>query len=501
MRKNIFYSLMLGVMTLASCNKQIDVPTFKAQDGEIFFGNKGLTIETKAVTESTISVLESNGFNAAIALEADGSVMFNKAVAYNGGVYTVPGETYYYPVDGSVSAYAVYPKTETIVFDEGAASIAYTQNASEDLIVAKVNGISKQSEAIDLHFAHALSQVSFKVKGADANADYVLKLIEVTAPNGGTYQYADGTWADLGDATAYTVYSNAGAAAPTNSFQAFGESMTFVPGEVSLHAVWDCKNKVDGTIVGQYDQTKTIALDAGQSTVLKLTLPNDDAMEIKFSASIQDWNVTELEETMGGESFKNPKNNEIWCLGTSEPVFCSEGGIQIELSNNVLENTVYHYLKLDSNGYLIGCYADTVIDKYQEFNISDIADFNGTMEYYFGAHLIRILFADQKTTLIFDGPVTTYNEKLFQNYSSVNGFVYDFPTHIVFPSTVGYLGDQIFGDGVNSSFAFTSSVPCETSETTFDDFCCPAIYVPDSALAIYQEAWCDWLPFRPLSEM
>lgn len=344
MRKNIFYTLMLGVMTLASCNKQIDGPTFKAQDGEIFFGSKGLTVETKAVTESTVSVLQSNGFNAAIALDTDGAVMFNKAVAYNGGVYTVPGETYYYPVEGTVSAYAVYPKTETITLDAGVATIDYSQNANEDLVVAKVGGVAKQSSAINLNFAHALSQVSFKAKGSDTKANYVLKLIEVTAPNGGTYQYADGTWTNLGEATAYTAYTNAGAAVSTSSFQSFGESMTFIPGEVSLRAVWDCKNKVDGTIVGQYDQTVQATLVAGEHATLNLILPNSDAQEIKFMVSVGAWQNSDMEITVE-ESSDGPLllPGEFTVNGSGKKVRFAKGNLYWNGSKFSLEENQLAY--------------------------------------------------------------------------------------------------------------------------------------------------------------
>lgn len=301
MKKKTIFLAMLGVMaTFASCNKLSEgtVPAFKPQDGEIYFGSRGLTVETKAVTESTASSLEANGFKAAVVIDNGNTVMFNKAVAYDSGAYTVPGETYYYPVSGTVSAYAVYPKTEVISLAAGVATVAYTQNASEDLVVAKVNGISKQSEAINLNFAHALSQVSFKAKGSDANANYVFKLIEVTAPDGGTYQYADGTWASLGEATAYTAYSNAGAAVSTASMQDFGESMTFIPGDVTLRAVWDCKNKVDGTVIGQYDQSVDVTLTQGDHSTIKLTLPNSDAEEIKFTVDVAEWNDGDMDITM-----------------------------------------------------------------------------------------------------------------------------------------------------------------------------------------------------------
>lgn len=272
---------MLGVMALASCSKQMG-------EGEIYFGKKSITV-TKAVTESTNNGIKANGFKAAVVIDANNAVMFNKTLILNNGVYTVPGETYYYPSIGTISAYAAYPASENITLAGSVATLAYSQNATEDLIAAKANGISKQGAPINLTFAHVLSQVSFQARGKDANANYKLKLIEVTAPASGTYRYASNDWADLGTATAYNAYTNAGAAVPTNAYQAYGESMTFVPCDVALRVVWDCYNKVDGTLIASYDQSIDATLVQGNCSTFKLLLPNGDAEEIKFTISVNDW--------------------------------------------------------------------------------------------------------------------------------------------------------------------------------------------------------------------
>lgn len=294
MKKTIFLA-MLGAMALASCNKQMGgVDNIPANNGEICFGTKGITV-TKAVTESTLAGIQANGFKVAVVIDENDSEMFNKAVELNNGVYTVPGETYYYPLTGTISAYAAYPVDEEITIDGGVATLSYEQDDNEDLIVAKANGISKQGNPINLTFGHVLSQVSFQAQGKDANANYKLKLIEVTAPASGTYRYASNDWADLGTATAYNAYTNAGAAVSTANYQAFGESMTFVPGDVALRVVWDCYNKVDGTLIASYDQSIDATLDQGNRSTIKLLLPNSAADEIKFQINVGAWNDDEQE--------------------------------------------------------------------------------------------------------------------------------------------------------------------------------------------------------------
>lgn len=287
MKRKTILLAMLGAVSLASCNRQMgSSPSFTG--GEICFGSKSLTV-TKAVTESTTAGLEANGFKAAVVINESNEQMFNKEVSYNGGIYSVAGETYYYPLSGTISAYAAYPKSEVIIIENGVATLLYSQNDTEDLLVAKSTGISKQNEPISLTFDHVLSRVSFKAKGTDAMADYKLKTIEVTAPDGGTYQYADGTWTDLGQATVYTAYSSAGESVPTSDFQSFGESMTFIPGDAAIRVEWECYNKVDGTLIASYDETVSTTFVQGERCAIRFYLPNNAADEIKLAVDVNPW--------------------------------------------------------------------------------------------------------------------------------------------------------------------------------------------------------------------
>lgn len=301
-KSSILFATTLSLCSLMSCNKLssgLETP-YVAREGEIYFGSKGLAVSTKAVTETTASALQTNGFNTAVCIDNDDNdVMFNEKLTYESGIWKVSGKTFYYPAVNTISAYAVYPTGREITIESGVATVAYTQNATEDLVVAQALNISKQADAIELAFQHVLAQVKVKCKGLDGNADYELKTLELTAPASGTYQFADDQWADLGDATAYTYYNNAGAAVSTSAMQAFGESMTFVPSQVTIRAVWDCKNKVDHTVVGTYDQSVTATLTSGNCSTFNLSLPNADAAEITFTVSVEDWDSEEQNIVMG----------------------------------------------------------------------------------------------------------------------------------------------------------------------------------------------------------
>lgn len=295
MKNRFLYFVISAALSLVSCSKENSITAFHPDEGEIFFGTVGVSGLTKAVSESTVSTLQENGFKAAVVLDKDKTVMFNSALAYNAGYYSVQGEKYYYLDTGTISAYAVYPINEVIEVNSGVATIAYNQNPVEDLIVAKAEGVAKQDEAIGLDFEHVLSQVLIKCKGKDSGVDYVLKNIEIIAPESGTYQFGSGEWADIGTQTSYTYYTNDGETVSTENYQSVGESMTFIPGQVKLRVVYECKNKYDNSLLASYDQTVSVPVKSGERTTLNLLLPNNDVDGFQFTVSVSSWSEEESE--------------------------------------------------------------------------------------------------------------------------------------------------------------------------------------------------------------
>lgn len=278
MKKKIILLSLSSIMALSSCMEEIDpVDGCVSYDSEIRFGVSGLSV-TKSIDECSSEDLEAGGFKVAVINDENSSILFNKGVTYIGGIYAVAGETYYYPSTGTISAYAVYPKTERINFKGSIATIAYTQNPDENMVVAKSVNVSRQKAAIDMEFSHPLSCVSFCIKGVDTNVDYKLKRIEVTAPDGGTYRFDTDDWGDIGSIETYSVFSSEGMLISTDEFEPVGESMSFIPGEIGIRVVWDCYDKDDGAVVGRYDQTASTVLSKGEYTTINLSLPKDDAL-------------------------------------------------------------------------------------------------------------------------------------------------------------------------------------------------------------------------------
>ncbi|MBQ8482916.1 MAG: fimbrillin family protein [Bacteroidales bacterium] len=298
--KKIFICMM-AVAAMVSCNKNNITPEQAPAPAEkdlITFGVSDLGA-TKAVSESDVTTLESTGFNVA-GIISDQITYFNELASKSGSEY-VTAKKYYYPTGKSMDFYACHPVSRTITVNNGVATLAYTQNNSEDLIVAKKENVTAQSGAVAMTFEHILSQLMFTATGTDPHVDYYLKSITVTAPNGGTYRYADNTW-ERGAGAAVAYYSG-NLPVSTSAATSVNEVMTFLPGQVQITVSWECF--IDGQLIETYTkstpaigQTGAIVLDMGKKNTINLSLPNADALNIAFSVSVTPWGATSQDVTL-----------------------------------------------------------------------------------------------------------------------------------------------------------------------------------------------------------
>lgn len=289
----------------SSCNKMPFVGTESFSDNEIRFGDAGLVVETKAFTETTNTTLRTNGFNVAAIIDSDKSTMFNKAVTYSGGAFRVPGEKYYFPETGTMSFYAAYPKTQAITVKNGAATLSYSHNTSNDLIAAKATSIYEQSTDVMMAFDHILSQVSIKAQGKETSVDYKIKSVKITAANGGTYAYTEEKWTPNPTTQTYTVFSDpTGKAVSTSTMTDVGSAMSFIPGNIKLNVVWECYDKGTTKVIYSKDVTTDVTLPQGEHTTLKLSLPFDSDIPVLLSGVFSINNY--------GRKVKFTKGNLYW---------------------------------------------------------------------------------------------------------------------------------------------------------------------------------------------
>lgn len=286
------------MLLLTSCAK-ISSGVDLFSDDEIRFGNAGILVDTKAFAKATNTTLQTNGFNVAAVIDDGNTTMFNKAVAYSNGAYAVPSEKYYWPVTGTMSFYGVYPKTQAITLNSGAATLSYSHDTDTDLIAAKAVAVAKLSPIVTLAFKHLLSQVNVMAQGTETTVDYKVFSVKITDANGGTYTYADGEWTPSTTTQTYAVYDNAsGMTVSTSSMTAVGSAMSFMPGSAKLQVVWKCYNKGTSAVVCERDVTVDVTLPQGKNTTLNLTLPFDST-DLTFVTSVGAWLTDSQNVNMG----------------------------------------------------------------------------------------------------------------------------------------------------------------------------------------------------------
>lgn len=284
-------SILCGLVIVASCSQSKEMPqSLSGECNEIRFGSNGVRVESKSFVETTNSLLQANGFKAAVVVDSDSSVMFNTSVAYDSkdAVYRVPDEHYYYPSKGTVSIYGVYPSSELISVGSGKATVTYAQNSDEDLVGAKAIAVAPQSAPVLMEFEHLLSQVTMTVKTDNPNIVCKLYGITLTDADGGVYSFADDSWV-LNETTEDYLFFNSSTGESVNTtVSEVGEAMSFMPGKVDLNVRWKCFNKVSEDIVSDNNQTVSVDLEKGIHSTLNLTLPYNSS-EITLVTTVEPW--------------------------------------------------------------------------------------------------------------------------------------------------------------------------------------------------------------------
>lgn len=336
-----YFFLAAAVVLLTSCQKSLNETDSIRR--EIRLGLSAIEYETKAFVESTNSTLQSNGFKAAVVIDADNSTMFNKAVVYSNGAYIVPGERYYFPNEGTVSFYGIYPADEFIsIAADGKASVTYTHNSDDDLIVAKKNGVASQSDAVALEFEHLLSQVSIHVKTDDPNVVCNLHELSINDSKGGIYSFVDSIWTLNDNKAKYIFYSNTGGQTVTTTASAVGSAISLMPGEVSLNVLWKCYSKNGQQLLSNNDVTIPVTLTKGKRTAISLLLPAK-ASEAKVSSSVKAWNDESQNLTAETPYFPELLTSVFTVNASNKKVKFTKGNLFWNGSEFRCEEQQYHY--------------------------------------------------------------------------------------------------------------------------------------------------------------
>lgn len=294
MKKIIIVSVVISATLALSCNKEKIGNVDSLGTIPIVFGiADGGIGGTKAFSESTLPLVQANGFNVA-GVTSENVTMFNAPASWvPEKSYYKTDETYCYPASGGMNFYAVYPKSQAITVSGGAVTLAYTNDPDTDLIASSATDVTASEHSVALAFDHILGQVSFTVKGMDDNVEYKLRSISVSAPGTGIYAYSSASWTK-GEAIARTTYFSGEASVSTKAAQAIGGAQTYLPVEVQVNVEWDCYSK--GVLVASYNKSTGVTLTKGKKTAVNLILPDSDAKVINFTVSVKDWETTMPQE-------------------------------------------------------------------------------------------------------------------------------------------------------------------------------------------------------------
>lgn len=317
-----FYFLAAAVIALmASCTKTELVRTDNDLN-PISFEN--FIHKTTKATEATASTLQSNGFKvSAYYTPASGTAGYyfqNLEVSYSTDRYPT---TYYWPIDGTMDFYAVYPKGKTIT-DKTIAS--YSTEGAEDLLGAVKTGEScadhnTTKSTVALQFNHLLTQVYFEIKGEEAVNSYNVEKIVLEAKNGATYTFSNGSWTTPSTAKTYTYKDSQSSpvAFTGSSYAVYGtkvdNSLMLIPQQDVTVKVYYTVKTPTGTLLSKFNEdddtnnhqcktfvasssTVTTDVDWVKGTCIKYQLKLPLGVNpIEFTASVTAWTDASQEIT------------------------------------------------------------------------------------------------------------------------------------------------------------------------------------------------------------
>lgn len=263
MRKQILFGL--SMLSVFGCGVQ-DYPEAPGRDGRIVFA----ALQTRGMNESTVASVKAGGFE--VAGVTQGVEYFvDKAEWSEADNYFCTEEAYYYP-PGPVSFYASHPAGGRLRVDGGETLLDYESDGNTDLIVAEKKNVLASDSEVGLEFSHILSQLRVLWEGLDAEADYDVRKVELTAATSGTWNYASGSWTGLRSGSI-----------PLD----IGDAVSVIPSEMTLRICWDCLQ--NGVKVASYDKSVTFIPGMGKLCTVSCSLPNSDAQKIGFSIELAPW--------------------------------------------------------------------------------------------------------------------------------------------------------------------------------------------------------------------
>lgn len=318
MKKFMYAAMAALAITSCSQNEEFEAPSQKVE-----IGFNTMVSKTTRAAVANLDTLKKDGFTVYAYNTGTtdvGNGLFTKPIMEGVKVtfstnWTMTG-TFYWPLTDKVQfyAYATNAGAEYVVPTTGYPAVNYTVSdvvaEQKDFVVSKVENAQKSAGTgeVALLFAHALTQVNFSVKAADANI-YKISEVKITGvANKGTYSFANGgKWSIIAGTTGSYSYplaenhSFSGGNIAASLDQTNGALMLMpqaLPDNANIsisYTVLDAK----GQVISSADKTLislkgTTAWEAGKKVRYTLELDND-AVAISFKPEVGNWDGPDVE--------------------------------------------------------------------------------------------------------------------------------------------------------------------------------------------------------------
>ena len=220
MKKILFAAVAAMAITGCSQNEEIEKA---AQNAEIGF-NSVVSKTTRAVS-ADLALLKTNGFTVYAYNTGDAAMgvgtLAKNIIEKESITWSVDGsnwngtKTYYWPNEGKIQFFAYSSTKVTELAAESTGTypaitdyeVPSNVKDQEDLLVSKVNDLTKTDATVNFTFSHALTQVNFSIK-SKVNDGLTYEVTEISISGVGskaTYDYGTG-WTNPTTATASYTY-------------------------------------------------------------------------------------------------------------------------------------------------------------------------------------------------------------------------------------------------------------------------------------------------------
>lgn len=291
--KKIFY-LMAAFAALSSCTKD-EKPgnnNSAASQYAISFVNAS---STKTYSENTATEVQTNGFGVAC-VTSEGENLFIEKASWNSekSSYFPENGPWFYPSDGTVSFYGVYPSSQTLSFSENGINLNYSQDPSEDLLAVRKTGVSATASPVALSFDHILSLIHFAVVSDDDSALYKVKFISIEVPAAGIFDYGNYDWILVDGMKTESCFEGD---LEVDGRVDIPSALSFIPCNPDITLKWDVYSPDGATLVASHEETRELdtALQMGEDCTVTLRFAGNDAKEMALSIEVKPWTQSDRE--------------------------------------------------------------------------------------------------------------------------------------------------------------------------------------------------------------